>query len=638
MSANLRVHSVTLVTPANRYEYTFDTGINAITGEIGSGKSTLLELIKYGLGGEADLRPAVLQGVHRVVVDMTIGSSRQRFARDIRGTTVEVLEADGIVAETLSVDRRKRRTRAADYLLDLIDWPQLRIASKRSPGRSQPISFFDLYSYCYVSQAEIDRSVVHHLESVRQPKRKATFELLLGLTNEEVEQARVDIGELERELEEKRRNLDTIDSFLAHGETPSEEALSTRRASAIALITEAQDQLTSAQGVVDSATTSMERTRSEIAASATALSEAEARLQDLDAELGERRRLADEIRAGLVRLERASAAASVLGAIAYRQCPRCMQSIDSERFDEQTCYVCGQEEPATRMAELDDPGAAVSREQERLHALEQEIVALDEETRVERAALEDSRREMVRRIDRAEGELEDQASQQLGPAVATLREVSAARAAAEEAVRHIDVQLTTWSERARLLEPINDLERRLSNRQADLDRELGLAATRRNRISKLSDLFDEIIQALDMPWYEPGAHIDSTSYLPVVNGVDIKDLGSGGMKMMTNVAYHLALLTYGLANRIETIPDLLIIDSPRKNLGSSEEDQAHAESFYRWVSALTETYQGQFQMVIADNDAPPSGTPLRTHIRLSHDEPLIRDLPHPGDVETIGSS
>lgn len=637
MSANLRVHSLTLVTPDNRYEYAFDTGINAVTGEIGSGKSTLLELIKYALGGEADLRPAVLQGVHRVVADMTIGTSRQRFARDIRGRTVEVLEPDGIVAETLSVNRTKQRTRAADYLLELIDWPQLRIASKRSPGRSQPISFFDLYSYCYVSQAEIDRSVVHHLESVRQPKRKATFELLLGLTNEEVEQARVDIGELEQELDERRRHLATIDSFLAHGETPSEEALSARRQAAIAVIAKAEEQLAQAQGVVESATTSMERTRSEIAASAAVLSEAEARLQDLDAELGERRRIADEIRAGLVRLERASAAAGVLGAIAYRQCPRCMQSIDPERFDEQSCYVCGQEEPAARTAELDDPDPVAARELERLHALEQEIVALDEETRAERTALEESRREVVRRIDRAEGELEDQARHQLGPAVASLREASAARAAAEEAVRQIDVQLTTWSERSRLLEPINDLDRRLSDRKSDLDRELGLAATRRGRISELSDLFDEIIQALDMPWYEPGAHIDSTSYLPVVNGVDIKDLGSGGMKMMTNVAYHLALLTYGLANRIETIPDLLIIDSPRKNLGASEEDQSHAESFYRWISALTETYQGQFQMLIADNDEPPAGTPLRTHIRLSHDAPLIRDLPHPGDVETIGS-
>lgn len=639
MSIRLRIESVVLVTPRHRYEYAFKSGINAITGQIGSGKSTLLELAKYGLGGDADLRPAVLQGVHRVVVDLSVGQGRHRFARDIRGTTVEVLEADGVVSETLSVSRTKQRTRASDYLLGLIDWPQLRIASKRTPGRSQPISFFDLYSYCYVSQSEIDRSVVHHLESVREPKRKATFELLLGLTNEEVEQIRVNIGEIEQELGEKRRDLATIDVFLAHGKAPGEEQLVTRRSAATDRIIAADARLTAAQAIVDSATSSMERIRAEIAEAAAALRDAEARLHELDAELGERRRLADEIRVGLFRVERASAAAGVLGSISYQQCPRCMQSIDPERFDPPICYVCGQHEPNIRAGELADPEAALQSEQQRLRALEDEILALDEETRVERAAVEEFRQEMARRVDLAEGVLEDQSREQLSPVVETLRAASADRAAAEEAVRQIDVQLLTWAERTRLLAPIRELERRLADRKLDLASELDAAAARRSRIGELSELFDEIIQSLDMPWYGAGAHIDPTTYLPVVNGVDIKDLGSGGMKMMTNVAYHLALLTYGLANRIETIPDLLIIDSPRKNLGSTEQDQAHAAAFYRWVTALTRTYEDQFQLIIADNDEPPHETPLRTHLRLSHAVPLIRDLPHPGDeVETIGSS
>lgn len=637
MSVRIRIHSVVLVTPQNRFEYSFSDGINAITGEIGSGKSTLLELAKYGFGGSADLRPAVIEGVRRVVVDATIGRTRHRFARDIRGTSVEILDSDGEVSETLSVNVRKNGVRAADYLLDLLDWPQLRIASKRTPGRSQPISFFDLFAYCYVPQTEIDRSVVFHLESVRQPKRIATFELLLGLTNEEVEQARVDIGGIEQDLADRRRHLETIDAFLSQGGTPSEEQLIAQRNRATDSISEADDRLAAAQAVVDAATTSMERTRAELADAVAALHSAEGQLRDLDAELGERRRLADQIRAGLTRLERAGAAAHILGGIEYRQCPRCMQSVDPERFDESTCYVCGQPEPEGRAEELSSPDPAVQRERIRLLALEAEIAELDEDARREHVTLEELRQTTARRIDSAEGELADQSRQQLSPAIEALRTASADRATSEESVRQIDIQLETWAERSRLAQPVLELEGRLDARKADLQRELDVAANRRVRVSELSDLFDEIIQELDMPWYEPGAHIDARTYLPVVNGVDIKDLGSGGMKMMTNVAYHLALLTYGLANRIDTIPDLLIIDSPRKNLGSTPEDQAHAQAFYRWVTALVDSYNGQFQIIIADNDDPPAGTPLSTHLRLSHAEPLVRDLPHPGEgVETIG--
>lgn len=639
MSLTIRLHSVLLVTPDNRFGFAFETGINAITGEIGAGKSTLLELAKYGLGGNADLRPAVRQGVRRVVVDATIGTTRQSYSRDILGSTVEVLDRDGSTSMMLSVNKRKRMQRAAEYLLELVEWPQLRIASARTAGKSQPITFFDLYSYCYVSQVEIDRSVVHHLDSVRTPKRKAAFELLLELTDEDVEQARVDIGMIEKELSEKRSHLATIDGFLARSEAPSEEQLRNQ-------LTNAQDERIGATHRLEVANRETRATgesivslRSAVAAAAAQLSNIDASLTEVEGELAERRRLATQMRESVERLERARSAASVLGSIEYHQCPRCLQTTKPGRFDDEHCHVCGQTEPPARGRALDNSEIVYAAERVRLEELDAEIRDLDQAAEQDRQHIQEQRRDAMLAIRQAENQLANRAQADLAPAIARVSRESAAVASADESIRQLTQQLRTWDERARLLEPVRVLENQKNVRLTELRQAESAVASRRSRITEVSDLFDEIVQALKMPWYEPGAHIDPDSYLPIVNGVSMQELGSGGMKMMTNVAYHLALLTYGLANRIPSIPDFLIVDSPRKNLGSSEQDQAHAAAFYRWITALTQAYEGRFQLIVADNDEPPAGTRLATHLRLSHENPLVADLPHPGDgVETVGSS
>ena len=223
-----------------------------------------------------------------------------------------------------------------------------------------------------------------------------------------------------------------------------------------------------ARSVVHSMTSSMEQTGAELRARSNPLCNAEDRLRELEAELGERRCLAEEIGAGLSWLERAGVAASILGGIEYRQCPRCMQEVQPDRFDDSVCYVCGQPESEGRAAELDDPEPAVLRERQRLQALEAEIRALDEETGHDHTVIEETRRTMARRIDQAEGALEDQSRQQLNPAVEKLEKASADRAEAVESVRQFDVQLSTWMERGRLLAPIRELEEQLEARRADL--------------------------------------------------------------------------------------------------------------------------------------------------------------------------
>ena len=62
-------------------------------------------------------------------------------------------------------------------------------AAATGGGSSKPgsrITFADIFSFMYVQQADINRDIAHSQDSYLDPKRKAVFELLFGITNAEI--------------------------------------------------------------------------------------------------------------------------------------------------------------------------------------------------------------------------------------------------------------------------------------------------------------------------------------------------------------------------------------------------------------------------------------------------------------------
>lgn len=634
MPSTIRIDELTLVTPSNRFEYRFSTGINAVVGEVGSGKSSMLELIKYAFGGNGVITPAVRQGVRRVVLEARVGRTALLLERGIGESTVRVLEPDGTPVDQFAVGRSTKMRNISSLLLDLLELPELRVTSVRPSKKSQPLSFFDLYAYCYVRQAEIDRSVVNHLESVMRSKRVGAFEVLLGLTDDSISSARVRLGQLRDETMAASEPLATIDQFLLSAETPTAEELHRRRESAETTVHEAEAQLDYLRSTSLAATAESEGLRERLSTTARAAAEVAERIQELEAAASTRRQLRAELASDLSRLDRTASAVGILGGIAFVQCPRCLQSLSPDRFSSDHCGVCGQEDTQPDL----EPDRSVESERKRIAELRAELDDLGLSDSTELDDLLAEQRTITVVLREIQSELDRQTRDLVSPRYEALEVASAAAATARVELAEAGRLLQLWEQRAVHAERVQDLRAAAEAAQAEIDSGLDRLASRRSRVNDLSVIFDEIIQELNMPWYDEGARIDSKTYLPVVNGVSIEQLGSGGMKMMTNVAYHLALLTYGLSEGLPSIPNLLIIDSPRKNLGTTAEDQAHSNAFYDWITALTDAYSGRFQIIVADNDAPPPQTQLAETIHLSHALPLVQDLAHPGGtVETINT-
>ncbi len=160
------------------------------------------------------------------------------------------------------------------------------------------------------------------------------------------------------------------------------------------------------------------------------------------------------------------------------------------------------------------------------------------------------------------------------------------------------------------------------------DRREELAPARR-RVEDLSETFDAVLRRFTLPWLE-SAEVDPKTYLPVVNGRNLRALSSGGMKTTTNVAYYLAVFLTALRDQGVLLPSFLMLDSIRKASGTEKEDLARSERIYAYLQTLQEMRHPpnplprDFQLIVVDNDMPAQFKPKFRTIQIDVQNPLIR--------------
>lgn len=246
MGTRLIFHSIRIKTNNSLDEYTFAPGVNLITGSYGTGKSSLFELLKYALGARAAIMPTLRANITNVSLDLSIGDHRLRFDRELGSTQINVSDADGHIA-TWSTTATKRIPRASQELLRLAGLPQVRLASKSKTKKSEPLSFYDFYRFCYLPQNDINRSVAGHNDRFLDRKRKAVFELAYGLADATLRGLEVAAQQMLAQRAELDNKAETVSQFLLQSGAPRREELEPAAIDLRRLLEEAQAALTAAR-------------------------------------------------------------------------------------------------------------------------------------------------------------------------------------------------------------------------------------------------------------------------------------------------------------------------------------------------------------------------------------------------------
>jgi len=132
--------------------------------------------------------------------------------------------------------------------------------------------------------------------------------------------------------------------------------------------------------------------------------------------------------------------------------------------------------------------------------------------------------------------------------------------------------------------------------------------------------------ALEPPTFYPAVFSSDPSDLTAST---FTSMSSGGKKTLFKCCF--AIAVHRIAALLDApLPELLIIDSPMKNI-SERENRAQFEGFYRMVYALKAGELSETQIILIDKEYLPPDPALGLDIRSRHmqpdsteHEPLIR--------------
>ncbi|GAA0696301.1 hypothetical protein GCM10009548_80990 [Streptomyces malaysiensis subsp. malaysiensis] len=632
MAVNLRFVSLTVTTAATEQIYRFDSPVTVVTGPIGTGKSSLLMLLKHAVGGSAMLTPAVRTHVLSVQAEVIAGEQHIVLRRNITGDTVgtvDLLDPHSLALErSLPVRATEGEATVSDYLLDAIGFPREQVATRRDgAARPQNLTFNDLYVYIYLQAREIDRQVVGHLDSWFEVKRKELFRLMFTLTDSALMELKRTASDLTDDLKAKVAEHKNVEQFLAASDPRSDDELRAELGQLRDTLERAQSALESLRSEVEEQTAADAALRNELARAILTAQRADEEVSAARELLGSRDAVVAQVQLDMARLERSATAIDQLSPFDFVVCPRCMQSLNTRPVDDGHCVVCLQPDPS---AEDVDPAAV----EEARAMLEQQLIDAQRVRQSDEAHLNFAQERAQHAnfvVTTLRRQLDAQTRDAVAPRFDAIADTSTRVASLKASIDSVTQLRDSWARVRTIDQSITRIKTKRRTVNKEVKDRSQLLAARQTLVANLSTEFGNLIRSWDLPWVTT-AVIDRDAYLPVVNDLPFEELqaSGGGIATSVNVAYSLSLLAFGLDHSDVLAPSLLIIDSPRKAFGNNEADRQRAGQIYARFRTMADAYGDRLQLIIADNDPPPTTNDVFGKIEFDYASPMVPGVSHPG--------
>lgn len=628
MTTRFRLDAVILDTTEGEVRYTFPSDLTVLAGPSGVGKTTLLEMVKHGFGGKGVLAPVAVQSVNDVILDVTIGASRYRLARSIDRTKGKTVRVTDLITQERLPDHHvdNQQPNLSSILLTALGLPDDLKAAARSGTSSKAgdrITFADVFSYLYIPQSDINRDIANSQESYRNPKRKAVFELLFGITTPEILAMHSRVNTLKGEITEAENSHRIVLDFLRASGTTSRIQAEQALAAALDGQRQAEVERDALRDAIDPVTDRETQTLRDLLAEAErSLAEAQAAVIQLirqQAEYtGERRR----VQSDLARLARMRDAGERLASIEFSVCPRCTQSLTHRNVPHGSCRVCLQPDSVTEGRNTDPYEA---------RQLTDQLAEMDDQLRAITKQLDATTQAVTEREGLVTGliaELEARTAARVTPRLQAFSDVTDRLATARAQQQQLQDVLRQWDQVDDIQAASERLRTERERLKADIARtEAQLDARRREVLDSLTEEFQNAATAIGIPGVQNAA-IHESSYLPLLDGQPFDKVSSaGGILTITQVAYWTSLLNVALRLRDTLYPTFLLIDSPRLALNEEEE---LTEAIYRRLVTQADASPGRLQFIIADNNLPATYRRDYAEIDFSYDHPTVSTVHHPG--------
>lgn len=602
-------------TRLQRISIDLDNIVTFLYGPIGKGKSTVARLIDYCLGGDLERTPAIQKEFISVEISLKLSENICEIERStedtqsVRFTWTNVNEVTESLNVPLVAGENPILNEDVYNLSDLIFYlagiiPIKVLKNNRDPN-SQLIrlSIRDIWHFCYLDQTHLDSSFFKFEDTFRGRKSQDAMRFFTGLYSEKLSQLQIELMKIVDDQRTKRESVVQIRTFMSRFELDTELDI-------IGQITEIDENIIK----LEADRSVLEKNRSVELHPTDLLRE---RLRSLSLEINdlsnsifenitliqEQKSLRSEFIITKIKSQRIDAASTILEGVKYKQCPQCGEEINAPDND-RLCSLCGKEQPVN----------ASFRNQE-----VQELFRRDINERIDQIAESISRRE--REIKRMERKIEKLKSEKGLLDKQLQNDLARYDSAFIETIRESDRKIATLRERKisiqkflELSRAIVTLEEEAGSLQGKIDSLKSAVSEEKKQLkdadtilSEIAAEFKRIILAVSFPGVSKDDQVilDPRNWNPTIVHKDQQwgywDTGSGGKKTLFNVCFALALHNIGISRSLP-IPNILIIDSPTKNI-SEDENPELIELLYKEIYKIADQYKdSKFQLILIDSD------------------------------------
>lgn len=612
---NVRLDGLLVRTRRTMERVEFSHSLTFLYGPVGTGKSTVARLIDYCLGGGLERTPAIQQEFIAVTLAARFGRyecTLERGAEDTQSVRVTWTNGEADMNSVTAPLKAGVTPLVGTEVFNLSDllFHLSGVAPIKVPQRSRDpespmirLSFRDIWWYCYLDQAHLDSSFYRLEDPLRGRKSQDAMRFFTGLHSERLSQLQMELYRTIDEQQGIREAVEQIRRFMARFEFGSELELESQIAAAEAELREAERRRATLEGDREVRVHPTDELRARLRELSSTVSNLEDAIASSNSALAEEEALRAELITTKLKADRSEQAGRVLAGVKYARCPQCGSDISERPDPADACGLCS------------TPFVGGSVES----GLESEAIRRELNDRIDQIGESISRRQQA--LQRSQRELHRVASEKMRLDQRLQDELARYDSAFVESIRVVDRETATLTERLRSLarlqempRAISELEERAGALQGRIDRLRSACDEERQRlrgadenIRAIAQRFKSIMISVGFPGVSEDDEVvlDPRTWKPtVVHGElewDFWDTGSGGKKTLFNVCYALALHETA-RERGMPVPNVLIIDSPTKNISDDENPQL-VRALYREIYRIAgDDDSGSIQCLLIDSD------------------------------------
>lgn len=612
---NIRLRKLLITTRRTTEILEFARSVTFLYGPVGTGKSTVARLVDYCLGGELERTPAIQQEFVAAQLSVDLGDytcTLERAATDTqivriswsRGTEdLESLNAPLVAGEIALIGETVYNL--SDLLFYLCGVTPIKVRQRTRDPDSPMIrlSFRDIWWYCYLEQTHLDSSFFRLEDPFRGRKSQDAMRFFTGLHSERLSQLESELYRTIDEQQGKREAVLQIRQFMTRFELGSELDVAGQIQRTNEELSKAEVHRRRLEEHRDASVHPTDPLRARLRAMGSQIADLLIAIRATEDAIAEQRALRAELITAKIKADRTEQAGRLLDGVEYARCPACGTDVTQRVVSPGACCLCG-----SHIASLTNTSS-----------LELEAMRRELNDRIDQIA------DSIQRRERALGRstrLRDQLRTEKVRLDESLQhELARYDSAFVESVRARDREIATLTERLRSLSKlqempraINALEEQAGALQGKIDRIRTDISEERSRLrhadenlATIADSFKSIMIAVKFPGVveEDEVVIDPRNWRPVIvhGGQEWSfwDAGSGGKKTLFNVCYALAI-HQAARDRGMPVPNMLIIDSPTKNI-SDDENPELVRALYREIYRLASLTDGNAtQFLLIDSD------------------------------------